>query len=61
MESCPKICFVETDKIESFNHGSSYGKAGNSRSKGLGFNPLLDPIRLCFKIYSKFVSYILGV
>ena len=28
------------------NHGSSDGRAGDSRSKGPGFNPHLDPMRL---------------
>ena len=31
-------------------HGSSDGSASDSRSKGPGFNPRLDPMRLCFKI-----------
>ena len=32
-------------------HGSSDDRAGDWRYKGPGFNPLLDTMRLCFKIY----------
>ena len=31
-------------------HGSSDGRAGDSRLKGPGLNPRLDPMRLCFKM-----------
>ena len=38
-------------------HGSSDGRAGNSESKGPGFNPCMDPMRLCFKICGVFSLY----
>ena len=41
-------------------HGSSDGRAGELRLKRPGFNPCLDPMRLCFTIYGEFVLYILG-
>ena len=48
--------FWTSNKAWGLKHGSSDGRAGNSRSKGPSFNPCLDPMRLCFKIYSWFVS-----
>ena len=41
-------------------HGSSEGRAGNSRLKGPRFIPRLDIMRLCFKIYGIFVLNIHG-
>ena len=38
-------------------HGSSDGRTGDSESKGPGFNPRMDPMRLCFKICVVFLLY----
>ena len=38
-------------------HGRSDGRVGDLRSKVPGFNPCLDPMRLCFKIYDIFASF----
>ena len=38
-------------------HGSSNGRTGGSRSNSLGFNPCLDPMRLCFKSCFAFFAF----
>ena len=55
-----EVSTLVTISIKLPKHGGSDGKAGDTRLKDPGFNPRLDPMRLCFKINGVFVSYIHG-
>ena len=52
----PLNIWIPSNNENKPKHVSSDGRAGNSGWRVPGFNPRMDPIRLCFKIYGVFFS-----